>query len=63
MAKKSGSEMFSDLTHDETWLLSSKLISGSAMASRVIHDHDLTMEIHDVTADVQANFEPSRNRK
>lgn len=58
---KKGPEIFEALTYDETWILASKLTSGAIMSGHAVGgDHATTMEIHDVTADVQANWAKSQ---
>jgi hypothetical protein len=56
MAGKTGPAMFADLTHDETWILSLKLMSGAAAAAHGTGNYDVSGEIHDVSADVQATW-------
>jgi len=50
--------MFGNLTRGETWVLSSKLISGAITSDEVLggDQHDLTMELYDVVGDVQATW-------
>jgi hypothetical protein len=50
--EKSGPGIFADLTEDERWVLSSKLISGASAAWRGTRDYDTSGEIHAVISDV-----------
>jgi hypothetical protein len=55
--KNSGPGMFDALTHDESWILSMKLMSGAAaVGRRPDPDYDTSREIRDVNADVQATW-------